>query len=319
MKKIWTYGISNFDIIAQPVNEWPKPGELILTEKTEFMLGGPAINTAMTLRKLGYPEVGLVARLGNDRAGSILIRELQEATIDTSSITFSETSPTAVCIVCVHKDGERSFLYSFGGNNELSPENVDYSSISTGDYLHLGAAMGTGKSRGELIIPLLDSLKRKQVTITVDTSFDPFGEWWPSLSPCLPYTDVLFSNEIESKYLTGFEDPIQAAKRFHEAGAKISIIKLGSKGAYIYSKEWEGFTHPFKVETIDTTGAGDAYCGGFIFGLTKNWSLEQCGVFANAVGAICVMSLGASSGIKSYQDTIEFMKKYENSRKWDLK
>lgn len=316
MKKIWTYGISNFDVIAQPVKTWPKRGELILTDKTEFMLGGTAINTALTLRKIGYEKVGLIARFGNDRAGSILIRELKEADIDTSLVTISDTNPTAVCIVCVHEDSERSFLYSFGGNNELSPDHVDTSKISIGDFFHLGAAMAIGESRGELIIPLLKSLKEKQVFISVDTSFDPYGDWWPSLSPCLPYTDVLFSNEIESTYLTGFEDPILAAKKFHEAGAKVIVIKLGHEGSFIYSKNWEGFINPFKVNTMDTTGAGDSFCGGFLFGLEKNWSLEQCGVFANAVGAICVETLGATTGIKSFEETKIFMKKYDFTNKW---
>lgn len=316
MSKIWTYGISNFDVVTQPVKDWPKPGELVLTDKTEFLPGGPAINTAITLRKLGYSDVGLIARFGSDRAGSILIRELQQVNIDTGLISVSETSPTAVCIVCVHPGGERSFLYSFGGNNELAPGDVDSSRIHSGDIFHLGAAMGTAKSRADLIVPLLTKLQRKEVKITVDTSFDPFGEWWPSLAPCLPYTDILFSNESEAKYLTGFDDPAAAAQKFNQSGAKAVVIKLGSKGAYIYSAEFTGYLDAFPVQALDSTGAGDAFCGGFLFGLERNWPIAQCGIFANAVGGLCVMAFGATTGIKSYQDTVEFIQAYDFTKKW---
>jgi sugar/nucleoside kinase (ribokinase family) len=317
MRKIWTYGISNFDVIAQPVGQWPKPGELIVTDKTEFMPGGPAINTAITLRRLGFDQVGLVARFGDDRAGSILKLELERAGVETKSVSTSQTSPTAVCIVCVHPNGERSFLYSFGGNNELCPKNADISRVAANDFFHLGAAMGMSQSRAELIVPLLAELKKRKAIITVDTSFDPMGAWWPSLSPCLPYTDVLFSNESEAKYLTGKDDPLQAAETFHSAGVKTAVIKLGGEGAYVLSDSWKGIVSPLKVEALDTTGAGDSFCGGFLFGMDKNWPLEQTTLFANAVGAFCVTSFGATTGIRSYQETCAFIKEQGRAGNWN--
>lgn len=317
MSKVWSYGISNFDVIAQPVQTWPKPGELILTDKTEFMLGGPAINTAITLRKIGFEEVGLIACFGEDRAGSILATELEKAGVDTHSVAISHTSPTAVCIVCVHPGGERSFLYSFGGNNELGPENADLSRVSDGDYFHLGAAMGMGKSRAEQIVPILETLRKKAVLVSVDTCFDPVGAWWPSLAPCLPYADVLFSNEGEAQSLTGFSDPRQAAGRFYQAGAKTVVIKLGSDGAYVLSAAWEGRIAPFRVSVVDTTGAGDSFCGGFLFGMSQNWPLEQAGIFANAVGALCVGSFGATTGIKSYAETVALVQAQGRLGMWN--
>lgn len=317
MKKIWLYGISNFDVIAQPIEHWPNFGELVVTEKTEFMPGGTAINTAITLRKLGFDQVGLVARFGKDRAGSILQQELEKMGVDTKSISTSETSPTAVCIVCVHPNGERSFLYSFGGNNELDPDNADISRVAVSDFFHLGAAMGMAGSRAEGIVPLLQKLQQKNVTITVDTSFDPIGAWWPSLAPCLPYTDILFSNESEAKYLTGIDDPLKAAEKFAQAGAKTVVLKLGGEGAFILSPAWQGMVPPFKVDAVDTTGAGDSFCGGFLFGMERGWQMEKAALFANAVGALCVTSFGATTGIKSYQETCSFIHAQGRAGKWD--
>jgi sugar/nucleoside kinase (ribokinase family) len=317
MSKVWTYGISNFDVIAQPVGHWPKPGELVVTDRTEFMPGGPAINTAITLRKIGFPQVGLIARFGKDRAGSILSQELEKMGVDTQSVSTSDSSPTAVCIVCVHPGGERSFLYSFGGNNELSPENADISRVAAGDVFHLGAAMGMARSRAEFLIPLLETLKAKPVTITVDTSFDPAGAWWPSLAPCLPFTDVLFSNESEAQYLTGHNDPQKAAVHFQNAGAKTVVIKLGGEGCFVLSPSWQGKVAPFTVDAVDTTGAGDAYCGGFLFGMQQGWPVEQTALFANAVGALCVLSFGATEGIQSYEKTVEFVRSQGRAGSWN--
>jgi sugar/nucleoside kinase (ribokinase family) len=316
MKKIWTYGISNFDVIAQPVERWPNSGELVVTEKTEFMPGGPAVNTAITLRKLGFDRVGLIARFGDDRAGGILRQELEKMGVDAQSVSTSETSPTAVCIVCVHPGGERSFLYSFGGNNELGPDNADISRVTGGDFFHLGAAMGMGKSRAELIVPLLEELRQRKVTITVDTSFDPVGAWWPSLAPCLPFTEVLFSNESEAEYLTGIKDPIKAAEKFQQSGAKTVVLKLGASGAYILSPDWQGYVPPFKVDAWDTTGAGDSFCGGFLFAINQSWPLEQSALFANAVGALCVTSFGATAGIRGYPETLEFIRSHRREGSW---
>lgn len=317
MKKIWTYGISNFDVIAQPLERWPNPGELVVTDKTEFMPGGPAVNTAITLRRLGFERVGLVARFGNDRAGDILRQELEKLGVDVHSVSVSQTSPTAVCIVVVHPGGERSFLYSFGGNNELGPDNADISRVAAGDYFHLGAAMGMGRSRAEQIVPLLEDLVRRNAFISADTSFDPAGAWWPSLAPCLPYTDILFSSESEAACLTGCERPREAAEKFRQAGAKTVVLKLGAEGAYVHSPDWQGSVPPFKVEALDTTGAGDSFCAGFLFGLNRAWPLEQCALLANAVGALCVTAFGATTGIRGYPETLAFIRSQGRAGSWN--
>jgi sugar/nucleoside kinase (ribokinase family) len=317
MKKIWSYGISNFDIVTQTIQQWPDPGGLIVTEKTEFMLGGPAINTAITLRKIGYEEVGLIARLGDDLIGRLLLGELDKNGVDIRSVSIGKDKNTAVCIVCVHPGGERSLLYTFGENNSLGVENADISLVAKGDFFHLGAAMGMAKSRADLIIPLLDQLKQKQVSITADTSFDPMGIWWESLAPCLPFVDFLFSNESEARLLTGKSNPLEAARHFRENGAKTAVVKLGGEGAYILSDSWSGLIPPFKVNVVDTTGAGDSYCGGFLYGMSKGWSVEQSAVFANAVGALCVSAFGATTGIRSYAETVAFIRKQGRSGAWE--
>ena len=92
-----------------------------------------------------------------------------------------------------------------------------------------------------------------------------------------------------------------------EKGAKQVVIKLGIKGCYIKTREEALYVPSFKLNAIDTTGAGDSFVAGYITGLVNNWELKKIGRFANAVGAKCVMKVGASSGIENKERILQFM------------
>ncbi len=114
----------------------------------------------------------------------------------------------------------------------------------------------------------------------------------------------------EAKMITGKEELEEMAAVFFERGVKKVIIKLGKVGCYIQeSKDSEGIILPSykNIKAVDTTGAGDSFCSGFLSALAKGKSFKECAEFANAVGAHCVMHKGATTGIKSYEEIVEFM------------
>ena len=117
----------------------------------------------------------------------------------------------------------------------------------------------------------------------------------------------------EAVMLSGKEEPEAIADVFLAMGVKIAVIKLGKQGCFIKDLNGEKHWIPTysKIKAVDTTGAGDSFVAGFLTGLTKGWSLYECGKFANAVGTHCVMATGASTGIKSFEETVEFMKNNE--------
>lgn len=128
----------------------------------------------------------------------------------------------------------------------------------------------------------------------------------------MPYIDFLMPSIDEAVCIAGKESPEEIADAFVSKGAKNVIIKLGSKGSYL-RKEGEKsgkIFPPFYVENpVDTTGAGDSFCSGFLSAFARDKSLEDCMIFANAVGAHCVTAKGATTGIKSYEETMEFIEK----------
>jgi sugar/nucleoside kinase (ribokinase family) len=100
---------------------------------------------------------------------------------------------------------------------------------------------------------------------------------------------------------------------FRTKGAKNIVIKLGKDGCYVKPEYDQGFYTPtyLDVEVIDTSGAGDAFCAGFLTGLAKGWDIRECARFANAVGTHCVMAIGTTTGIKTLEQIVSFMEKHK--------
>ena len=118
------------------------------------------------------------------------------------------------------------------------------------------------------------------------------------MAPALSYVDYLFPNEEEAMLLTGRDTAEEAAESLWETGVKHVVIKCGRKGCYIRSKALSAwFPAVSGVECVDTTGAGDSFAAGFVYGLSEGKSLKECAEFANACGAEAVQSVGAAEWI----------------------
>lgn len=109
--------------------------------------------------------------------------------------------------------------------------------------------------------------------------------------------------------LTGKEDPEDIAQVFLDHGVKVVGLKMGERGCYIRTADVQLSIPRYQVQAVDALGAGDAFAAGFLTGVVKGWDLEQTGRFANAVGALCVTALGATTGVRSLEETLEFMQR----------
>ena len=129
----------------------------------------------------------------------------------------------------------------------------------------------------------------------------------------IQYIDIFLPSIDEAIELSGETEPDKIADVFFNMGVSKVVIKLGSRGCYMReTKDSQPVIIPcFKVKAVDTTGAGDSFCAGFLSAMAKGLSFEQCGRFANAVGAHCVMAMGATTGIKSFEEINEFIDTYK--------
>jgi sugar/nucleoside kinase (ribokinase family) len=140
-------------------------------------------------------------------------------------------------------------------------------------------------------------------------SWDAQGRWMTLLAPCLPHTDFLFGNQDELSHVTGLRDPVQIASALRSRGVGTVAVKMGEAGAYVDSPAWRQRVPAYVVEVVDTTGAGDAYCGGFLTGILAGWTMDRVASFANAVGAMCVTAVGGTTGVGTRDETLRFMER----------
>jgi sugar/nucleoside kinase (ribokinase family) len=208
-------------------------------------------------------------------------------------------------MVLVHGDGERSFIHYFGANATFRREDVDFARIQDSKILHFAGAFVLPAFDGEPMAELLRQARAADITTTLDTVWDAQGRWMSSLKPALPYVDYFLPSYDEARMLAGGrDDPTEIAQVLLDAGVYVVILKQGERGCYVRTRD-DAFQIPaMNIPTVDELGAGDAFVSGFLTGLVKQWDLETCARFATAVGASCVQALGATTGIKSFGETL---------------
>lgn len=317
MNKIWSIGIANLDIVTQPIVKFPEYGGSVNSDTTAMVLGGMSINTAMTLAKLGKAPVGLISCIGEDNSARFLMDGLKEYGVDISHVCTTDKASTGTAICFIHPDGERSMVLCLAANHHLTKEKIDYSVFQPGDIAHFGGSMIAEGTRGEDLAIIFKKLKEIGVTVSIDTCWDATDQWAKILDPCLPYCDIFETNKEEAFLYSGKDNVEDALEYFTSFGPEIVIIKQGVEGTRIKSKAFDGFVPVFSVEAVDATGAGDAFNGGFLLGLYHQWPIEQAAIFASAVGAICVTAYGASTGILSYQETLDFIRSQSRLGNWN--
>ncbi len=292
-------GVIVVDVVGKPIDTLPPRGTIQLTERIELHIGGNAANTAAALGKLGV-GAKLVGNLGDDNFGRFLITALEGAGVDCSTLgQATDGTPTPVSLVTVHSDAERSFIHAPGTNATFAPKDIDWELLSSVTYFHVAGPQLLPALYGAPLAGVLAEAKQRGMTTVLDTVMNPKGIGWEAQALCFPYLDWFVPSFEEIRMLCGestVEDQLAACR---SAGATNVAIKLGSQGCFVAPAGSEAFTVPaLPVTVVDTLGAGDCWCAGFLTGLKLGWPLEKTARFANAMGAACVQALGAVTGIR---------------------
>lgn len=311
MKKVACVGILVADVIVEPVENFPEKGVLEPVNSITMHNGGNAMTAAINLRKLGV-ESYMAGMVGSDMFGDFLKKKLDESGVDTRGLKVSSEAQTSASVLMIDKSGERSFFHCRGTNATFSERDIDYDTIDKCDAVFVTGTFLMDRFDGEETMKFLRTCKEKGKTTFLDVCWDAKGKWGEILDMSMPYIDFLMPSIDEARCIAKKDSPDEIADVFVSKGAKNIIIKLGSKGSYL-RKEGEvkgNIFPPFYIENpIDTTGAGDSFCSGFLASFARDRSLEECMVFANAVGAHCVTEKGATTGIKTFDETIAFIEK----------
>jgi sulfofructose kinase len=273
------------------------------TRISEFRIdGGGPVGTAMvTSARLGA-KVGFIGTAGNDESAEIKLRTMVEAGIDLSHLARRPYPDDQVIIVHVHSDtGER--VFSGVGNLQREPlsiDELDKDYITSAEYLHLDgfhfeSALQSAKWMREA---------GKKVVLDGHKTSGSVGK---HLCDLIEYVDVLISGSGFAKALTGISDINEAGKKILDLGPSIFVQTEGEDGSWTITADECFRTPAFKVDVIDTTGAGDVFHGAYIVGLLKGWNLEQIALFSTAVSAIECTKLGGRIGIPNFDEVMSFL------------
>lgn len=303
-------GILVADVITKPVEKIPARGMLGLVDSIQLYSGGCAMNCCIDMAKIGA-DVGIIGMVGQDGFGSFLAGELVKYGVDITGLKRSPIYSSSASVVLVEPAGERTFIHSTGANGKFTDTDIDLSILDRSDNVFVSGTMLMPTFDGAPTARFLKECKRLGKTTFLDTAWDDTGSWMKKLGDALPYIDYFLPSIAEAIELTGgLTKPEEIAAFFFERGVSHMVIKLGSDGCYLQeNRDKPGVYLPIykNVKALDTTGAGDSFCAGFIYGITHGMSYTESGKFANAVGAHCVSAIGSSTGIKSYAEIKAFM------------
>jgi ribokinase len=284
------FGALNVDRLYR-VDRVARAGEEIFITGYYETPGGSAANTVVGLSRLGI-KVGYIGKVVNDREGLLQLESLREEGVDTRGVVVSEEGRSGYVVGVVDRKGRRALYVNPGVNDALGFEEIDLNYAGKTNFLHLTSFLGEKpfEAQKKLINTLLD----------VQISFDP-GEIYarkglPALKAIIRKSFVIFLNERELRILTG-EDFRSGSKVLLKEDVRVVAVKLGEKGCYITDGMEEHLIDAYKVNVVDTTGAGDAYCAGFLYGLLAGKDLYTCGKLGNFVASYKIRKIGARAGL----------------------
>lgn len=296
-------GIFVADLLAKPIEKIPERGKLELFDQMELHTGGCANNSSIGLARLGI-SAGAMGKIGTDGFGDFVLRRLNENDVDTRGIVRTKEANTSMTFVMIAPDGERTFLHYIGANATISDSDINYDLIKESKILHVAGSFLMPGFDGEPTAHVLKRAKEMGVTTSLDTAWDSQGRWLELIEPSLEYIDIFLPSIDEAAMISGKDKPEEIAQFFLDYGVQIVGLKMGLDGSYVRTKDVELQAPAYKVETVDATGAGDAFVAGFLAGMIMDWNLEKTTKLANATGAACVTEIGTTAGLKSLEETL---------------
>jgi len=249
--------------------------------------GGSAANTIRGLANLGV-KTGFIGKIGDDEFGKFFRADLENGNIEPK--LFTGKSETGRAIALISPDSERTFATYLGAAVELSDKDI-YSSIFDGyKYFHIEGYLVQNHA---LLKKAVEMAKKNNMIVSLDlASYNVVEENFEFLKSIIKdYVDIVFANEEEAKAFTG-KEPEHAVDIISE-NCEIAVVKIGEKGSLIKQKDNFCKIGIIPVNSVDTTGAGDLYASGFIYGLTKGFSLNQCGKIGSVLSEKVIGVIGS--------------------------
>jgi ribokinase len=298
---VLVFGSLNLDLVTY-ADKLPAIGETIVGEKLLKFPGGKGLNQAIAARRAGS-EVLMVGSIGNDADGDYLFDILKSENIDPKFITKT-SEQTGIAVIEVSKSAENRIIIIAGANSKTRFSNEV-----------LTSSPSVNVSLAQLETPIAEVAKfiheskaAGKITILNPAPIQKLDQ------QLLQDTDYLIANETEASFLIGSavehlskDEAVSIARQLQKNGSKKVIITLGEQGSVYLDQEKELFTPAYKVKAVDTTAAGDAFCGAFATAISENKPVEYALKFASAAGGLAATKAGAVPSLPTQQEILSMI------------
>jgi len=305
MNKVTVVGSFMYDLVAT-ASRRPKTGETLIGDSFGMFLGGKGANQAIAASRAGA-SVTMVGRLGNDLFGNQFLEKFSEEGIKTDFVIQDTENGTGVGMPLIDASGDNSIVIIPQANMALTVENIDKaeSVIADSDVLILQCEvpMEANKRAAEIAnkndtLVILNPAPARKIPDTL-----------------LSLVDIITPNESEAEILTDMptetnSQAMEAAHHLLSKGVETVILTLGSRGSLLLTEKMEKRIPAYSVDVIDTTAAGDAFCGALAAILSNGSIIEEAIKIANAAGALAVTKLGAEPSLPTKKDIDQLINRF---------
>jgi ribokinase len=311
------FGALNMDYLYQ-VKQIVLDGEVPIDHVTATP-GGSAANTIYGLAKLGV-RTGFVGAVGDDAQGKTCLKDLQSIGADTTHIRVKKAKKTGIALCVTDELGRRAIYLLPGANSVVNSQDINANYLNQAKIVHFSSFVDEKQFivQAELLEKLSGSVK---ISFAPGMLYAVRG--MQALLPLLQKTDVLFINKDELEKLTG-ENFVAGAKECLKQGCQVVVVTLGKGLSLAPGQVMSGYIcdkdHEYKVESsvafagqLDSTGAGDAFAAGFLFGLVKQRKLDECGQLGDMMAHFAMKEAGARQGLPTLHTLQEILPSITNS------
>jgi len=265
------------------------------------------INSAIVLDNLGQ-RTGLLGCVGKDVWAEQMTRELAKTNINQKHVYVKPENITGLTFIIVTPDGERTMFSYRGANIQLEIQDIDEDAFKGIGMLHISGYALLKPPQKNAVWHAVELAKKYNAQICLDTGLEPAIKNPRDLRRLLGELTICISGPKEISILLGSTSPEEAADLLLSSGVQLAAIKLGEKGSFVADDKGRFFCPSFPVDAVDTTGAGDSFTAGLLYGWTHGLSLPASAVLASALGALAASVYGAGFSLPDKQRVVDFLR-----------